>query len=304
LPEDVAFTNSGERTVRIFKVSGNIVRLAMFIRGHIEEISAEWENFAATLVPGEGFSESILRDDIVDILNGIATDMDRAENAEEASEEVTKPSPRPMEEAAGRHARSRLEMGMSSRQLIAEFRALRATVIRLWQSSPINFDKTSLYDMTRFNAAVDRVLSDATVMYTEALDRSRDTFLGILGHDLRNPLAAISGAAELQLRGATNERHAHFASQILVSAGRMSHLITDMPRLGKGTGSWPGTVAARSGRCIGGVRGPIVARLSIAGCRSDATIHDYLTDSRLCLTARFTRSGKWTPYRNAIRPRA
>ena len=118
------------------------------------------------------------------------------------------------------------------------------------QNRPVNFNKTALHDLTRFDAAVDQVLSDATVMYTEALDRSRDTFLGILGHDLRNPLAAITGAAELQLQNATNERLAHFASQILVSAGRISHLITDLIeltriRLGEGIAIKPVATSMR-----------------------------------------------------------
>jgi phosphoserine phosphatase RsbU/P len=64
-------------------------------------------------------------------------------------------------------------------------------------------------------------------------------FLGILGHDLRNPLSAITGLAELLLRGKAPERHAQFSSQILVSARRMSRLISDLLELARvrlGTG--------------------------------------------------------------------
>jgi len=64
-------------------------------------------------------------------------------------------------------------------------------------------------------------------------DRSREVFLSILGHDLRNPLAAISGLAELQLRAKTPERHAQFTSQILVSTRRMSHMINDLLELAR-----------------------------------------------------------------------
>jgi signal transduction histidine kinase len=122
-------------------------------------------------------------------------------------------------------------MGFSTRQLIAEFRALRATVIRLWQQGSVDVCQASLNDITRFNEAVDRALSEAAVRYSEEIDRSRELFLGILGHDLRNPLAAISGLAELQARAKEPERCAAFAKQISISAGRMSRMITDLLEL-------------------------------------------------------------------------
>jgi signal transduction histidine kinase len=56
-------------------------------------------------------------------------------------------------------------------------------------------------------------------------------FLGVLGHDLKNPLAAISGCAELQLLPSTPDRQAKLASQILISASRMSRMITDLIEL-------------------------------------------------------------------------
>jgi hypothetical protein len=54
------------------------MRLAAFIRSNIEQISAEWELFAATLLPEEEFSASVVRDGIVDVLYAVTIDMDRA----------------------------------------------------------------------------------------------------------------------------------------------------------------------------------------------------------------------------------
>lgn len=209
------------------------MRLAAFIRSNIEKISAEWELFAATLVPEEEFSTSVLRDGIVEMLNEITIDMDRAQSAEQQqgkSEGQPRRHPH-IEDAAERHALARVKMGLSSRQVISEFRALRATVIRLWQRDHARSDEVSLDDLIRFNEAIDQALIEAAVRYTEEIDRSREIFLGILGHDLRNPLGAISGFAELQLRGKTPDRQNQFASQILVCVGRMSHMITDLIEL-------------------------------------------------------------------------
>jgi hypothetical protein len=59
------------------------MRLAAFIRANIESISVEWERFAATLLPEQEFSSSVLRDSIADLLAEIATDMDEDQTAEE-----------------------------------------------------------------------------------------------------------------------------------------------------------------------------------------------------------------------------
>jgi signal transduction histidine kinase len=178
------------------------MRLSAFIRSNVEHIAAEWELFAATLLPEEEFSKSILRDGILDMLDKIATDTDSTQS-DEQQQGKSEGNPRRyqhIDDAAERHALARVKMGLSSRQVISEFRALRATVIRLWQRHLSEINEQSLYDLTRFNEAVDQALTEAAVRYTTEIDRSRELFLGILGHDLRNPLAAISGLAELQLR--------------------------------------------------------------------------------------------------------
>jgi len=209
------------------------MKLSGFIRDNIEEISVEWEKFAATLLPDEELSASILRDGIAAILQEITADMDRSQSAQEQQEksEGAQESNPNIDNAAESHALARVRMGLSSRQLISEFRALRATVLRLWEESDQPVEKRDIYDITRFNEAIDQALSEAAVRYSEKIEQSRELFLGILAHDLRNPLGAISGFAELLVRAKTPERNAEFATQILISAGRMSHMITDLIEL-------------------------------------------------------------------------
>jgi signal transduction histidine kinase len=211
------------------------MRLAAFIRANIEPISVEWERFATTLIPAEELSSSVLRDSIVELLNEIAADMDEDQSAEEQHQKSEGHPDRSnfTQGAVVRHALDRIQMGLSARQFISEFRALRATVIRLWQCDSIGNDSASLSDMIRFNEAIDQVLGEGAITYTEQVDRSRELFLSILGHDLRNPLAAISGLAELLSRTKTPERHAQFVSQILVGARRMSHMINDLLELAR-----------------------------------------------------------------------
>jgi PAS domain S-box-containing protein len=58
--------------------------------------------------------------------------------------------------------------------------------------------------------------------------RFSDTFLGILGHDLRNPLNAIATSANLLMRRSDSETLAKPISRILSSADRMARMIDQL----------------------------------------------------------------------------
>jgi len=69
--------------------------------------------------------------------------------------------------------------------------------------------------------------------------RFSEMFVGILGHDLRNPLSAVTTAASLLLRRAESEAVARPAARILSSGQRMGRMINQLLdftriRLGKG----------------------------------------------------------------------
>jgi signal transduction histidine kinase len=49
--------------------------------------------------------------------------------------------------------------------------------------------------MTRFNESIDQALAESISNYSDEVARSRDTFLAILGHDLRSPLSAIANSS-------------------------------------------------------------------------------------------------------------
>ena len=83
--------------------------------------------------------------------------------------------------------------------------------------------------MRRFNEAIDEALTESMTRYTAMTDRYRDQFIGILGHDLRNPLNSIaSGATLLTIRADADSTTANVASGMLRSAHRMGRLINDL----------------------------------------------------------------------------
>ena len=101
--------------------------------------------------------------------------------------------PRPRHVFLSFHAANlRQVSGFDLNQLGAEYRALRASVIRLWmRSRPPEIDSDMVEDMIRFNEAVDQAVAESTSRYAAELALSRDTFMAILAHDLRSPLSAI-----------------------------------------------------------------------------------------------------------------
>lgn len=216
------------------------MRLSDFIRDNHGAIVREWEAFAATLLPAAGdMTDLALRDHAEAILDAIVADLDLPQDAAEQSEKSKGHGEEHRMEEVGRiHAALRIEGGFRLSQLVAEYRALRASVFRLFERTASALDATDLRQMTRFNEAIDEALVEATDRFMVEMNRTRDQFLAALGHDLRNPLGAVSMAAGLIARRA-DHTSTKAASLILTSAERMKRMVDDLldltrTRLGSG----------------------------------------------------------------------
>jgi signal transduction histidine kinase len=78
---------------------------------------------------------------------------------------------------------------------------------------------------------MDQSLAKATSRYVEALDRSAKTFVAILGHDLRNPLAAVSLWSRVIASQAADARDAELgdaARHIMDSAQAMEEMVSHL----------------------------------------------------------------------------
>ncbi len=62
----------------------------------------------------------------------------------------------------------------------------------------------------------------------------REQFIAVLGHDLRNPLFAITASAELLLRKSLDDKAHKIAQHILTSGKRASHLVDDVLDFARG----------------------------------------------------------------------
>ncbi|HUR96581.1 MAG TPA: HAMP domain-containing sensor histidine kinase [Pyrinomonadaceae bacterium] len=133
------------------------------------------------------------------------------------------------ETAATTHGALRQIVGFDLEQLGSEYRALRASVIKLWKRQLTEFKESEFEDMMRFNEAIDQALAESISSYSDAVDRSRHTFLAILGHDLRGPLSAINMASQILARSdAVDPRYPDVADRIKKSVLRMNRMIHDL----------------------------------------------------------------------------
>ena len=171
-------------------------RLADFIRNNHSAIVREWIEFARTRSPASHeMSKLRLQDHVVDILDFIAADL---KSPQTRAEQVDKshgiiPEEGPFQQSAAEiHAALRLADGFDIDQMVSEYRALRASVVKLWVAQHKSLANTDIEDLTRFNEAIDQAVTESVAHYTKTINQSRNLFLGILGHDLRNPIGAAS----------------------------------------------------------------------------------------------------------------
>src|SRR5512143_3720024 len=139
------------------------MRLADFIIRNTEAILAEWETFAASLLPAaSGMTSLALRDHAKQILEAVAKDMSTPQTKDAQSEKSKGNAPKLLgapETAAQTHAVLRARSGFDINQLAAEYRALRASVLGLWMDS-CEIREIDLDDVVRFNEAIDQGIAE------------------------------------------------------------------------------------------------------------------------------------------------
>jgi len=103
---------------------------------------------------------------------------------------------------------------------------LRATVTRLLEAKP---PAPTLGELIRFNEAIDQALVESVSWYAVQLEHSRELFLAILGHDLRNPLGAMLMLNEVILSDTRLSSASTMAAVRVMNSGtRMSRMIEDL----------------------------------------------------------------------------
>ena len=155
------------------------MRLADFILANVEPILLEWESFARSIWPnGATADPAEVRDEAEDILRATASDMQSDQTGAQQAEK-SKGASRAWDErgdltrASSTHGSGRVASGFDLWAVIAEYRALRASVLRLWRESGPAPDLRDIDDVTRFNESIDQSLTHAVRSYVEQVERDR-----------------------------------------------------------------------------------------------------------------------------------
>ena len=206
------------------------MRRADFIAANTEPILAEWVAFAAASGPAaKTMDRAALRDHAHGMLKIIVADLRTPQTKAEQKEKSKGNSdtgPDTPDTPAEVHGAGRAASGFTLGEMVSEYRALRASVIRLWTKANGSLTGADVEDLMRFNEAIDQASAESITRFTQDLDQSKEMFLAILAHDLRTPLGAVIMSSQFMLdTEELKEPHLTLAARILRSARRMNRMV-------------------------------------------------------------------------------
>ncbi|WP_043359699.1 GAF domain-containing sensor histidine kinase [Belnapia sp. F-4-1] len=113
--------------------------------------------------------------------------------------------------------------------------------------------------------AIDRLsASEENLLDERKAAALREQFIAVLGHDLRNPLAAIDSGARLLLKTSLDDRATSLVGMIQSSAARMAGLIDDVMDLARSRLGGGLTLNHRHDEPLGPILRQVVAELQVS----------------------------------------
>src|SRR3954470_4471330 len=150
------------------------MRLSQFITANSESILGEFEEFARSHTTAGGTMEiRSLRDHAAAMLGAIARDMDQPQTGADQTRKSRGDAPlvpQAPATAAALHGADRAVSGFSMDEMVAEYRALRASVLRLWLRGEPRLGREDLDDLIRFNEGIDQALAESVTRFATDLE--------------------------------------------------------------------------------------------------------------------------------------
>lgn len=153
------------------------MKLAQFIRDEEDAILKAWEEFASSLLPAaKDMNKAALRNHARRMLRTIIQDLQHPQTPEQQQRKSWGLAPDPSHPtAATSHGSVRLFDGFSITEMVSEFRALRASVIKLW-SSAHRLEENDIEDLIRFNEAIDQAVAESVFSYSNEKEHQTRLF--------------------------------------------------------------------------------------------------------------------------------
>jgi signal transduction histidine kinase len=163
-------------------------------------------------------------------LDSLATILDSREGNEAERKDVGTSgaeSSEPCATAADEHAMQMARSGFNIKQLAADYRALRASVVDRWVDCDSPGERL-LEDIVRFNEVLDECSAEAIARFHSEIERSRNLMLGMLGHDMRSPLATIRLTAMHLAKLNAGDMVSKDAESLIRGGARLQALVDDL----------------------------------------------------------------------------
>jgi diguanylate cyclase (GGDEF)-like protein len=152
----------------------NSTGLSDFIHAQLATILEHWEQFARSIPSAHGMNDRALRDHAAGLLAAIADDLTRPQTSFEQAQKSEGRAPHSATVTqAALHGADRGARGFSINETVSEFRALRASVLRLWGGADGAAAPGALQQVVRFNEAIDQALAESMERY--AIDKEETT---------------------------------------------------------------------------------------------------------------------------------
>jgi signal transduction histidine kinase len=121
-----------------------------------------------------------------------------------------------------------LASGFSLEHALAEYRALRSSILFLWVRSAPKGEDIQLLEVTRFNETIDQAIAEVVRRFASKNELLNDRFVGALSHEMRNPLNAIALVTEILNKSPLEEPQRNNVARIHKYVGSISRMIDDL----------------------------------------------------------------------------
>jgi hypothetical protein len=140
--------------------------IRIFIRKNLGPITEEWKDFAAN-VAAKGTDDLILRNHVHYLLFYIADDIESPQTKRQQASKSLGKMDKLKESPGAEHGIARFDHGFDLVAMISEYRALRATIIKLWTASRLVLTDADIRDLIRFNEAIDQLLAQSVASFAK-----------------------------------------------------------------------------------------------------------------------------------------
>lgn len=150
--------------------------LHTFIIENIEALVNDWVAFARVLTGSKDLSVGELQDHAAAMLRAIADDISRNQTPGEQLAKSHGLASRLLagDTRAEEHGSDRFTQGMGLNELVAEFRALRASVVRQWTALRGPASVEMLEQLVRFNEGIDQAIAESLARFVNQVRRKDD----------------------------------------------------------------------------------------------------------------------------------